>query len=318
MTALLGFFIGQGKTKIMIWLALISNLVNLVLDWILIFGVDPWLSPMGIRGAAIATCVGYLTQSLVLFLVFIRHSNRKHFGTGQWKLNWQEMKLSLRIGVPQGIYVFVEMFGWYAFYAMMSSLSPTHITVSSICQSIVILLAFFGEGLAKGATAIAGNLIGARNKEEVSRLLRSGLILTTLFSLCICILFFFDPTHSMQELFYKHIPSTMHPILHRSLILTLVYLFFEIVRWLLGALLAAAGDTLFLMTASVFSVWLFLLAPLYFIVVPNSLDVEYAWGLGALYAALFALVYLIRFVRGAWKEINLIDERAPSDTMEQA
>lgn len=88
--------------------------------------------------------------------------------------------------------------------------------------------------------------------------------------------------------------------------LAFLYIFFDGLRWLLSGLLTAAGDTLFLLFFGSFSVWVFLLIPVYFIVVKNALPVEYAWGLKVAYATLLFFVYLARFKNGAWKRIDLV------------
>ena len=84
--ALAAFYIGQGKTTIIAWIALVTNGVNFFLDYVLIFGVEGLIPELGITGAAIATCVGNVFQTAILFALFIRRKNRDRFGTGQWKL----------------------------------------------------------------------------------------------------------------------------------------------------------------------------------------------------------------------------------------
>ena len=61
--ALAGFFSGRGQTKVPMYVTLAGNLVNIILDYILIFGKFGF-SPMGIEGAAWATISGsfFMTQ----------------------------------------------------------------------------------------------------------------------------------------------------------------------------------------------------------------------------------------------------------------
>ncbi len=311
LTALAGFFIGRGKTKMMIGLAIVANMINILMDRILIFGVPGWVPEMGIQGAAIATCFGYMFESAVLLYLFLKKENREAFGTGNWRLDWAEMKKCWKIGVPQGIFCALEVLGWTVFFWMMTALSEKHITISSICQSFAILLSFFCEGLSRGAAAVAGNLIGARQHRYVNKVLRSGVFLLLFFSLGTSLFLVVDPMDTVRVLFFEHFRSeTFDAALMESLrvcmIFTFIYMFFDGLRWVFSGLLVAAGDTLFLLIVGSSSVWVFLLAPVYFIVVRHSLPVEYAWGLTTLYSALFFLVYWIRFKRGAWQKIDLV------------
>jgi len=313
MTAFVGFFIGRGKTKMMIWLAIIANLINIVLDWALIFGVKGFIPEMGIQGAAIATCFGYFFEAVVLAYLFTKKENRTEFGTGNWRLNWEEMKKCCKIGVPQGVFCFLEIFGWAVFYWMMTDLGDTHITVSSICQSFIILLSFFCEGLSRGSAAVAGNMIGANRSHLVHKVLRSGFILLVLFSLATSLILVVDPVDTARALFIENPDLAIQSSLKTCMVFAFIYLFFDGLRWVFSGLLAAAGDTLFLLIAASLSVWVFLLAPIYFLVVQNNLSIEYCWGLTVIYSALFFMVYWIRFRQGAWQKISLMDSKGSKE-----
>ncbi len=321
MTAFAGFFIGRGKTRVMIVLAIVANAINILLDWLLIFGVPGLIPEMGISGAAIATCFGYCFESAVLFYLFFQKKNRIEFGTGNWKFDWPQMVQCLKVGVPQGIFCSLEIFGWAVFYWMMTALSEKHITISSICQSFNILLSFFFDGLCRGSAAISANFIGAKQHALVNKVLKSGLILLCFFLVIISTIFIFDPIETAGALFFVEMEGSpaLDPIFAKSLkicmILSFVYLFFDGLRWVLSGLLIAAGDTFFLLLIGSFSVWAFLLLPVYLIVVQHHLSVEYAWGLTVVYAALFFVVYLIRFKSGAWQRIDLIGKNNLLETI---
>ncbi|HEY4255480.1 MAG TPA: MATE family efflux transporter, partial [Chlamydiales bacterium] len=248
MTAFAGFFIGRGKTSMLIWLAVIANVINIALDWVLIFGIPGIVPELGVNGAAIATCLGYVFQAAMLGYFFLRKSNREQFGTSNWHLDWAEMKKCFRVGIPQGVFSCLEIVGWAVFYWMMTSVSEKHITVSSICQSFVILLSFFFDGLSRGAAAVAGNLIGAKKHHLVSRVLRSGFWLLLLFSLVTAVFLVIDSKDTTNFLFFDHfngsavsLDASFEGSLSTCLIFAFIYLFFEGCRWLLSGLLVAAG-----------------------------------------------------------------------------
>ena len=70
-SAFASFYIGQGKTSLIKWLALLGNGINILLDPLLIFGVKGWVPQMGIKGAAIATGSGLFVQVFVLLFMFL-------------------------------------------------------------------------------------------------------------------------------------------------------------------------------------------------------------------------------------------------------
>ena len=308
MTAVAGFFIGRGKTKVMIWLAIIANLINIVLDRALIFGIPGVIPEMGIQGAAIATCSGYFFESAVLGYLFLKKENRVHFGSAYWRINWKEMKKCCKVGLPQGVFCALEVFGWAVFYWMMTDLGEKHITISSICQSFTILLSFFCDGLSRGAAAVAGNFIGAGRHDLVKKVLRSGFTLLFFFSLATSLILVVDPVDIVKYLFVDSPSVSVEGSLTICMVFSFIYILFDGLRWLFSGLLVAAGDTMFLLVAGSLSVWIFLLAPVYLIVVKQNLPVEYAWGLAVLYSALFFAVYAIRFRQGAWQRLSLVEQ----------
>lgn len=313
LTAFAGFFIGRGKAKILTWIAILANALNILLDRALIFGIEGIVPELGIQGAAIATCFGYFIQSAILAYVFLKKENQQRFGTHLWKFHPSQMVQCLKIGIPQGIFCGLEIFGWAVFYWMMTTLGEKHITVASVCQSFIILLSFFCDGLSKGASAVSGNLIGAGKPDKVSKVFQSGMILLLVFSLVCSSFFLFEPLDTVDFFFFNDSFSqdaAWKNSLKDCMALSLVYLFFDGARWVLGGILASAGDTLFLLIFGSLSVWLFLLIPVYALVVRHSLSIEYAWGISVLYALLFFFVYYLRFYLGAWQKIRL---REPED-----
>jgi multidrug resistance protein, MATE family len=318
MTALSGFFIGRGRTKILILLAVVANIINIFLDWILIFGVKGIIPEMGVRGAAIATCFGYVFEAAFLLYLFLKKENREQFGTGNWRFDSKIFARSIRVGLPQAVFYMLEIIGFAVFYQMMTSISQLHITVSSICQSILILLSFFLDGLSRGVAAVAGNFIGAKRFEMLKSVMKAGISLQIFFSIFISFFFLIDPKSSISflfpgqfeahaEMWTKELGLPLYDMLKTCLLCSFLYLSLEGVRWVFAGLLTAAGDTLFLLIAGALSVWLFLLLPVYFIVVKNAFSVEFAWILTVIYSAVCCSIYWLRFKKGKWKEINLVN-----------
>lgn len=325
MNALSGFFIGRGQTRFLIYLAIFANFINLILDWVLIFGIKGFIPPLGMKGAAIATCLGTIFQAAILAVLFFKKKNRDLFGTGKWRLNLDVFKKCIKVGLPPGIFFSLEIIGWTIFYMMMTKVGEMHITVSSICQSIVILLSFFFDGLNRGVASLAGNFIGSKKTELIKSLLKSSLRLLVIFTVVVSVFLVFDPKIIVDFL----IPGTIeqpaflsqmttglsfYTVLKICLICVFIYLFFQGIRWIFAGVLTAAGDTLFLLIAGSLSVWLFLLLPVYFIVVKFGLAVQFAWGLAAGYAVLLSLIYWYRYRTGKWKEIVLVPDEIEKET----
>lgn len=306
--ALCGFFIGQGKTKFITWLAIATNIINAGLDIALIFGVEGWIAPMGVTGAAIATSSSTIFQALVLGYIFLKKENREAYGTSNFRFKATAFWQCVRIGIPGAVFMMIEILGWVAYYAMMTTVGENYITIAGICQSIAILFYFFADGISKAATAIAGNFIGAGNHLLVPKMLVAGTRLHILFFLALVGCFFvtsdliiayFLPNATPEKVAFLEEP------LKNSIFFIIIYLLFEGLRMLFSGVLTAAGDTLFLLVMGSLAIWALLVAPIYFVVVLGEAPVESGPMICAFYSICAAFFYFWRFRDGKWKELSI-------------
>ncbi|WP_420421088.1 MATE family efflux transporter [Simkania sp.] len=300
-------------------MALLGNAINIVLDPLFIFGVKGWIPEMGLKGAAIATGIGIGIQVIILGALFLRSDNRSHFGTGNWKFQPSAFWRCLKVGLPPGVFFLFELIAWAIFYKMMEKISPKHIIVSSVTQSILILLLFFAMAIEKGAAAVTGNLIGSKQLHEVKRVFKSGTILTLFFAVVLVavligcadllIEWFFRNPAALEGNFFltdELMISTKSAI--KFALATLVfYLTFENIRYMLSGMLTATGDTIFLMIAGIASIWVCLLVPTYiFMVIPKA-PIETAFYIWIFYSATAMAILYWRFKKNKWRKKHLIE-----------
>lgn len=321
LTALSAFYIGQGKTSIIKWMGILGNTVNVVLDPLLIFGVDGWIPQMGIQGAAIATGIGILIQAIILGFLFLRPQNQKDFGTRHFQFKPAAFLKCLKVGLSPAIFVLFELLGWTAFYMMMEKISDKHILVASVTQSMLILFIFFGMALEKGAAAVAGNLIGAKKLDEVKEVFKSGVKLSLIFSVFLLLIlgggsdiitdWFFKNPEALSTSTLTISPELMVEVriaIRTAMLMLVIYLTLENVRWLLSGILTSAGDTFFLMISGVTSIWVFMIAPTYFLVMRPQASIERAFYIWVFYSFMASGLLVLRFFHGKWKQKHLIED----------
>ena len=325
------FFIGRGKAQIVKWLSILSNLINVIFDPILIFGIPGFIPSMGIKGAAIATALGYIVQAIVILAIFLNKKHRTEFNTFDCWFRWDLFKRCMKVATPPAIFAGLEIGAWALFYVMMEGISPEHIFICSVCQSIEILFLFYCFGLEKGIAAIAGNMIGAGLHDQLKKLAVSGFKIIGFFSIGIILITMVYP-EPLINLFFKNPSSIESPsiiasltginmmeykaLIKKSLVFVGLYLIVENVRWLYSGLLTAAGDTLFLMITGTLCVWLFLLVPCYFLVVWGKQSVMLAFVVWVVYSIIASLANYLRFRSGAWKSKTVIDAPKVSNEAE--
>ena len=305
-SALSGFFIGQGKLKLITILVVIANLFNITFDWILIFGLKGWIEPMGVKGAAIATSLAMIFQCGVLGGIFLNKSNRLNFGTGAWEFLFKPFMECLKIGMPLAIFMVAELLAFAVYYAMMKDMGLVYITIAGICQSMLILFLFFSDGLNKAIAILVGNLIGSKGLENVPKLMQAGLKLNFLFLVILISTFTFCMPLIIDQFLPHADPlfvSGIRGSLEMCLILISFYLFFEGIRMQFAGVLMAAGDTRFLLITGSLSVWVLMVIPIYLFVVIGNASIETAVVIEVVYSAIAGLLYFYRTKQGKWQTL---------------
>jgi len=302
--SLSAFYIGQGKIRMVQILVLCGNIVNLILDPLLIFTFD-----LGVKGAAIATGMGFLVQLLFLAYAFLRPAYRYHFGTNAWRPSLALARHMVRYGFPSAFLLAFELAGWSLFYWMMKQVSNVHIHVASVIQSIFHLFCFFGGALEKGAAVCTGNLLGGREFHKIPRLLLSGFYLiagffAVVFLFCvICpdLLLSCFPSHS-QGVLKLISDQKLKMLLKSSMALLSFYLLSEAVRWFFNGMLTAAGDTLYLLISGAILMIGLLLLPTYFFVVKPMQSVVVSFWIWLIHSVGGVVANVVRFKVIRWQD----------------
>jgi len=178
--ALLGWFIGLGRTDIGLVLQLVLNLTNIVLDAAFVLGFG-W----GVPGVALGTVFAEYTAAAVGIALAVRHVRR--FG-GRWSLLrvFSPEKLKRAFVVNSDIMIrslaLIAAFGW--FLAQGARHGNATLAGNSVLMQFIEVCAFFLDGFAFAAEALVGRAVGAAQ--------RTGLItaarLTTIWAAGIAVL----------------------------------------------------------------------------------------------------------------------------------
>lgn len=92
------YFTGIGKTRVVMVATITAMLVNVILDYILIFG-KLGFPVMGVSGAALATVTGGFAAMVILLMAYFRRSNRVNFSVMKsFHFDWKIMKKLIHFG----------------------------------------------------------------------------------------------------------------------------------------------------------------------------------------------------------------------------
>lgn len=188
--ALLGWFIGLGRTNIGLILQLVLNLTNVVLDATFVLGFG-W----GVPGVALGTVFAEYIAAAVGIVIALKYV--RLFG-GHWSLervlSRQQLKRAFLVNSDIMIrsLALLAVFGW--FVSQGARQGNVTLAGNSILMQFIEVCAFFLDGFAFAAEALVGRAVGAAQ--------RAGLIaaarMTTIWAagiavLLTLVLFLFGP-----------------------------------------------------------------------------------------------------------------------------
>ena len=310
--ALSGFFSGRGKTWPVLWVNVATTVVNLVLDYALIFG--RWGFPeLGIRGAGIATVVAGVFSLLMFLALLCSRSNNNTFHTIKgWRLEKDLFVRLLRYGFPSGVQFFLEMAGFTAFVLLVGRLGIASLAATNIAFNINTLafMPMIGCGIA--VSVLVGQYLGGDNPDRAQSAVYSGFHLTLAYMLSIAAAYVLVPDVFVAPFALRADPAGFSEIYGYSIILlrfVAVYSVFDTMNIVFCSAIKGAGDTRYVMLITVIlSVFVFIL-PVYLAVVVFELGLMVAWIFATAYIILLGFIFYLRFLGGKWKTMRVIERR---------
>ena len=306
--AVASYFTGIGETRIVFWVNLAGNLINIALDPLLIFTCS-----MGIAGAAYATVIAQALQFAVLFTVARLKICRRvpaaapaPVGERFAALCRQALSV-LKFGVPAGGYDILNMLSFTIFVFVTGTMGEVDFAVSNACFTINYLAYAPMMGFAIGVQTLVGQSMGRGDVAGAAKYLRRTIVLVLAFSFAVSsvIITFRHPILSLFAPADAALAQQFHSIGVPLIALMCTWIFFDAVDTVLSGALKGAGDTRFVfvwMLICAFAVWM----PLVFVVRALDCTMAQLWATMVVYALVIAVGTVWRWRRGRWKKIRII------------
>ncbi len=316
-TAISGFFSGRGKTWPIMWVNTLATIVNIILDYVLIFG--HWGFPeMGIKGAGIATVLAGLF-SLFAFLVLMASDtyNTTYHTLKGWRLEKELFTRLLRFGLPSGVQFFLEMAGFTAFILLVGRLGTTRLVATNIAFNINMLAFMPMIGIGIAISILVGQYLGAEKPELAQTSAYSGFHLTMLYMTSIAAAYVLVPDIFIAPFAMKADPEVFKEVYDFSIILlrfVAIYSLFDTLNIIFSSAIKGAGDTRFVMFMTSGLSLFVLVIPTYLAVMVFDYDLMVSWGIATAYVILIGIAFFLRFLSGKWKTMRVIEPTLPANT----
>lgn len=180
--------VGTNQTKLLVWGTLSEAVVNIVLDYGLIYG-NLGLPAMGFNGAAYASIIAEATGLVVIYFVIHVKGLHKTFSFfEQTKVDFSVTKLILIQSTPLILQFAISIISWEFFYILIEHHGPRALAISNAMRNIFGLFGIFCWAFAATTNSMVSNIIGQGRTEEVLPLIRKVVRMSVSISLLLFVL----------------------------------------------------------------------------------------------------------------------------------
>jgi putative MATE family efflux protein len=158
-------FRGAGDAAIAMKVLLVANAINILLDYILIFGAGP-IPALGIEGAAIATTTGRGIGVLMQLWLLFRAGKHIRAKLSELKVHWKVLGNIVRTSLGGVGQMIVAMMSWFFIMRILSGIGSEAVAGSTIAMRIMMLTMMPAWGLSNAAATLVGQNLGAGHPER--------------------------------------------------------------------------------------------------------------------------------------------------------
>lgn len=295
---------GAGNTKITMYTNVTSNIINIILNYLLIGGHFGFPA-LGIRGAAIATVLGTVV-SCVMSIISICHADGFLSIKYIIKEKIRPTIFAFKGLISFGYSVFLEQIllriGFAATAIMAASMGDDPMAAHQVAMNISSISFAFGDGLQSAAVALIGRSLGEKNIDKAKIYAKICLTIGGCISVVMAFIYFFG-AELLMGLFFEeeHIIK-----IGVSILFVLIFsVIFQIRQVIYMGSLRGAGDTKFTAIVTTISCTFVRTAVSYICGYIFMWGIVGIW-LGIVADQLFRFIFAyFRFRQGKWTTIKI-------------
>jgi len=292
-----GIYRGAGDAAIALKILCFSNLINIVLDPLLIFGIGPF-PELGVAGAAVATNIGRGVGVTIQLYTLFGGNSRIRLYLIDLKVDLIQIISYIKLS-SAGIFQFlIGTSSWIVMVRIISEFGSIAVAGYTIGIRIIIFALLPSAGLSNAAATLVGQNLGAGKPGQAEKSVWSTGIANAIFLGAIGLILIIWPEPVIRLLIQQN--DVVAKSVECLRIISFGFIAYGFGRVLVQSL-NGAGDTVTPMLINIFCFWLFEIPLAYILAIRFGMHEQ-----GVYYAIVIAetamtLTALLFFLRGKWK-----------------
>ncbi len=291
-------FRGAGDAAIAMRLLWVSNIINLILDPCLIFGLGPF-PKLGVTGAALATFTGRSIGVLYQFYRLLKGTERIRVLVRHIRIRLDVLWRLVRVSITGILQFAIAHTSWIGLVRMIASFGASALAGYTVAIRILIFIILPSWGLSNAAATLVGQNLGAKRPDRAEQSVwRTGLYnVIFLGSIGVFFIFFATPAVSL----FIHDPAVV-PIAATALrILSCGNIGYAYAMVMLQAF-NGAGDTITPTIVNFFGFWMFQIPLAWWLSYRAGMQEHGVFLAIVLSECSIAAASVLLFRRGRWKQ----------------
>ncbi len=296
-----GFVFGLGRVRIDMIVSVIINLLNIILNYCLIFG-HFFFPRLEVRGAAIAsvisTFVGLIIYFLFVYFRILRHMPRISLIKS---ISKKLMARIIRISAPRAVQS-MSVIGFIVFLSFVGRIGVSELAISNIIFKAFNLSFMLGMAIGTVSATLVGRSLGRKDYREATRYGWYSACLGSILMGIIGIFFMFFPREIMGM--FSNSSEAIEKGVFPFRILG-AFQFIDGIGIVLSRTLQGAGCTMYVMLSETICIWFVMIPATWVAVQIFHGDLFMAWISLFLYIICFTSFMIWKFHEGGWKKIKI-------------
>ena len=306
-TCISSYFAGIGRTHVVMICDVFGLLVNVPLCYAMVFGKFG-LPALGIVGAGVSTVVATVLAFALFLAFYFRKEHREQFRVRHsFSLDLKILRRLWRLGSPGGLEMFLNVAAFNLFLLMFQSYGIAEGAAASIVFNWDILSFIPMIGLHVAVISLIGRFVGARDMARANEVMTAAFSIALAYSAVLAVVYI-TCRFPLVEVFAP--PSgdftAVRALAPFMMIGLSTYVMADAIILVSGGVLRGAGDTRWLMVASVSLHWAMLVAQ-FLIIRVFELNPRVSWMAFVMLVFAIALVYALRLKSGRWRDPDKLE-----------